>query len=449
MGGLSTSGSRDGQTAKDGSFRIVGCPPGSQSISAEAAGYAPANVVLALEPNLPPVTLTLRSGQTLRVRVFDTEGQPIPDARLWYDAFSSRVAGPNPQVTFLGRSDADGRIVWKHAPDQEMEFTCDEPNHISVDGLVLRPDGQEHLITLQQALVISGTVRDAQTGELVPRFTLGVGWPQRDRNGSLQPLWNDTAHFQPTFTGGEYRHTLNGPVVRGTTNHGYVFRFQAPGYAPFVSRVYGSGEGNITLNVDLQPVAQTLLTVYTPAGTSASWAQVAVLAPGDKVHLAGARFRAPQGSSWLIETDERGQFSLPGVDTIDRVVITHHEGFFECAAADLRLTQAVRLRPWAGIQGVWLETEGPVANCSVRLMSNLKQGFKWLVLERSTYQTFTDNNGNFSFSQVPPALLDVLTWQRPSNTNGISGASRMLTLETRSGITSNVSIGSTNQVLAQ
>ncbi|HXP61015.1 MAG TPA: sigma-70 family RNA polymerase sigma factor [Dongiaceae bacterium] len=449
VGGLSETGSRDAHSAADGTFRVAGCRPGTQLVTADAPGFAPAVVSLELEPNLPPVKLALGLGRTLRVRVVDASGQPVSRARLWYDPFGRRLQGPFPQVEFLQDSDAEGRVVWEHAPDQDLEFDCHASGYMRVADLVLHPDEQEHEITLPPSLVISGTVRDVDTGEMVPRFKLGVGWPEEARDGSPGTRWSTIDRFWPNFTGGEFRHSLEEPVIGGTTNRGYVFRFEAAGYAPFITRVYRADEGEVTLDIKLHRADETLVAVYTPAGRPANDAQIALLAPGSQLRLTPGGFSTlgSMGSTWLRKADAQGQFVLPKDDAVQRIAIAHPEGYLECPAHDLRQSRAIRLQPWAHVEGVWLEQGQPVANREISLDFSHKVEHA-LVLEHSAYRTKTDDHGHFAFPQVPAGLFDVMVWGESIGQHGGRTGWRALSVEARPGETNRVTLVAAGQASA-
>ena len=155
-------------------------------------------------------------------------------------------------MSFNPEADANGIVVWDHAPDQELTLHCIAKGYMRSSENAIRPDGQLHTITLAPALVISGAVRDADSGELLPRFRVGIGCPQPAADGSEQPWWSSIDRFWPIFTGGTFRHSMEEPVVGGTINRGYIFRFEAEGHAPLVTRVYRPDEGEVRLEVKLR-----------------------------------------------------------------------------------------------------------------------------------------------------------------------------------------------------
>ena len=424
VGRLAMTASRNAHSGRDGRFRVGGCPPGEQPITASAEGFGPAALSLNIEPDLAPVTLKLGAGQPLRVRVVDASGSPITGARLWYDAFGRRSDAPIPQIEFSRNSDSDGRIVWEHAPDRDLEFDCSAEGFMRASLVAIHPDGQEHTITLSPALTISGSVRDAGSGEPIPRFQMYIGLPERQPDGSVGPSWG--TGMSQTFGAGKFQQVLQAPVVTGRTNRGYILRFQAEGYEPFVTRVFRADEGQVQLDVKLSKAAETAIAIYTPAGHAAAYAQAALLAPGSNLRLVGSAFNANgmEGSPWLRTADAQGHFVLPTDPAVQTVALVHPEGFVQCAVADLRQAQSARLQAWGSVEGVWLKDGQPVAQRQVSLQFSSRKD-RSLQLDSATFRTLTDEEGHFAFAQVPAGQLDVLTWHPPSggqtNTAGSRG----------------------------
>ena len=200
----------------------------------------------------------------------------------------------------------------------------------------------------------------------------------------------------------------------GTVNRGYVFRFEAEGYAPFVTRAYRPDEGEVTLEIKLHKAEETLVGIYTPNGEPALNAQIGLLAPGSELSLAAGGFstQASFGPTWLRRADNRGQFILPTDDTVQRLAIAHPAGYVECDVAEMSKARSVQLKPWARVEGVWLEGGQPAGQREVSLEFNFKNRPLLLRLEYSAYRTTTDENGRFVFPQVPSGLLDVVAWTK-------------------------------------
>jgi hypothetical protein len=240
------------------------------------------------------------------------------------------------------------------------------------------------------------------------------------------------------------------PVVGGTINRGYVFRFEAEGHAPYVTRVYRPDEGEVRLDVKLQKAEETWVTVYTPKGDVAANVHIGLVAVGSPLELVPGGFstRASEGSTWLRKANAKGQFLLPADEAVEVVVLAHEEGYAESTMDGLRKARAIRLQPWARIEGSWQASGQPVVNgeLSLQLQSASKRHF---VLNTSSFKTTTDAAGRFVFPQVPPGLLNLFSWQPAANQPApgaqITRAGRVAArAETRPGETCQVSLGTTN-----
>ena len=266
VGHVGDSARRESKTQNDGTFSVPGCPPGKQLVSAEAPGYAATTVEADLAADAGPIRLTLQAGKTLRLRVVDKTGSPVSRAALWLDTFERGFIDsnhPKPvQVEYNAQTDREGRVVWTNAPDAELTFDAQASGFLRVDGVKIRPDGEEHIITMSPALVVHGAVYDADTGLRIPRFRIVQGWPEPNPvDGTTNAHWSTIGRFWLDFADGAYTNRFEEAVLGGTKNPGYMLKFIADGYAPFVSRAIGPDEGDVQLDVVLHRAVATVVTV--------------------------------------------------------------------------------------------------------------------------------------------------------------------------------------------
>jgi RNA polymerase sigma factor (sigma-70 family) len=451
VGMLAMTGSRDATTGPDGTFRILGCPLGMQPVTASADGFAPAVLAVELPTNRSPVELLLGQGQTLRLKLLDSGGKPIAGASAYYETYDRTKgiigAGDFAQVEFEGRSDSQGLIVWEHAPNQDLIFDIAAAGFMRTNDVRIHPDREEHTITLSRSFVLAGTVRDADTGELLPGFQLSIGCIRSLGDGSSQPMWSTIDRFSPRFKGGEFRHPLEEGVIGGGENPGYVFRFEANGYAPQTTRSYKADEGEIHVDIRLRKAAETLIAVYTPDGQPAVDAHVGLMVPGNQLRLIPGAFNTSNGevSPWLKKTDAEGHFLLPEDDSVPSIVIAHPQGFLRATVEEIRKNRSVRLQAWARIEGISKSLDEPVRQ--QRLSLRFKRDGKGAPLSPvdlmlgNFFDTQTDETGHFVFPQVPPGSLEIMSW-RPEPTSGGTGfiGSAVVSVETRTGETSQIAI---------
>jgi hypothetical protein len=254
---------RETQSGADGAFEAKGCQPGRTLVTAEAEGFSATTVQMELSSSSEPLRLTVQPGKVLRLRVVSQAGQPVAHADVWLDTLNALEPGAvRPEANFEKETDAEGGLVWSNAPGAEMEFTIVAGGYMRMDHFKVRPDAQEHIVTLSPGLVVSGTVRDAATGELIPRFRIITGWPQTNpvKNASnptilipsVQGSWPTLERYWVNYTGGKFRHVLEEPALYGPSNPGYMLKFDAEGYAALVSRVIAPDEGVVQMDVALR-----------------------------------------------------------------------------------------------------------------------------------------------------------------------------------------------------
>jgi hypothetical protein len=192
-------------------------------------------------------------------------------------------------------------------------------------------------------------------------------------------------------------------VIGGSTNRGYVFRFEAEGHKPFVTRAYQADEGEVRLDVLLQPAKDIVAFAYGVDGKAAGDAQVAVITPGTEVHLVPGGFAGDLGRAlaWLRRTGADGSFVVPEDDNIQRVVIASPGGYAEITVEDLRKARAVQLGAWSRINGILQSGGQPVPNSEVRLVWSSRLP----ALSYDAPSVRTDGQGRFAFVFVPPGSV--------------------------------------------
>ncbi len=265
-------------------LRNQGCAPGKALATAEAKTYAPSTIAIKIATNMNPVRIVLQLGKMLRLRVVNRAGEGIPKAAAWLNT-SSKIAlidlevpkAPLTQTDFSQELIPRAASFGKKRPDKELTFNFAAAGYMRVSDLKMRPDGEEHVVTLPPALKIVGTVQDAQSGALIPRFKIISGWPSH----SLEPVqpppqWKyDAKRFWLVFSDGRFEHNFEEPVISGPEETEFIFKFEAEGYAPFVTRVVNAKEETARFDVKLKRSAAMEITVLLPTGQPAPCTDVA------------------------------------------------------------------------------------------------------------------------------------------------------------------------------
>ncbi len=457
VGQLDVRGSRTGASRADGSFSLVGCTPGESLLTAKAKGFAPTTVRVNLSENSGAFRLTLQPGRILRLLVVNSAGKPVAGAMAAVNRFAVGPAGFNPgssapaQFDFQHRTDSRGEIEWDSAPDQPLTFDFLAPGYMRLNGVSIRPDGREHKITLTSALTIFGTVTDASNGQPIPKFRIITGWPEHDfttgkPNGAM---WSTLDRFYLNFSGGKFRHVFGEHVVGGAPNPGFIFKFDADGYAPFITRPVRDGEGSVRFDVALQPAKAIVVTVLAPDGQPAAKADIGLVSPGARLRLTEEGFShdfraSSQSSGSLRSTDASGQFSLPPDDSISQVVAASPDGFAKTTPAALASDPTIHLQPWGRLEGTYL-VAGHGAPDRQMLLQDGNAGFGLGSLDYTAfYKAMTDKDGRFVFPKVPPGkhTLYRLPQVHPVVLGGVGFMPLpVANVEVRSGDTTTVTVG--------
>ena len=169
-------------------------------------------------PNLPVVQEKMRSGTPVHA-------QDYPDLSV-------------AQVKFDEKTGPDGRLIWTNAPSGELIVSVSAHGFTLLRSAATRADGAEHLITLTQSTVVTGSVRDDSIGAAIPHFRVVLGWPE------IQPFFGQTnMHWIRNrayeFRDGTYSQELDRALIIGEDNPGYVLKFEATDYEPFVAHFPG------------------------------------------------------------------------------------------------------------------------------------------------------------------------------------------------------------------
>ena len=419
VGMLGEVHTREARTLADGSFVVAACEPGRKPVAAAAPGFAAVTLETDIHEDTPPLRLVLQRGKALRFRVVDQAGRPIAGAWFALETLGARFTGgsagtPVPQVEFSGRTDAEGRAVWEDAPDQDLSFALAKSGYMRRDEVRMRPAEQEHVVVLQPALTIAGTVSDAVTAKPIPKFRILCGWPQTFGD-QTRPRWSSLDRHRLTFGGGTFRHSLEEALIGDIPNPGYIFKFEAEGYAPYVTRVIRPDEGEVEFAVTLQPAESVTVSVILPDGRPAAHCEVGFVSPGADLTLRPGGLEGRSGGA-VVTTDATGRFRLPADDTVTMVVAAHPQGFAMAPPAALKTEPVLPLQPWARVEGrAW--SRGRPAPGREFLLAPASPGI-WpaFQFDHSNYRVTSDARGEFVFERVPPIelqLVELIPFETP------------------------------------
>jgi hypothetical protein len=417
IGPRGVTDSRETASAADGSFSLPGCKLGESSVTAMASGYAAKTMPIHVATGMQPVKLVLEPGIRLCIRVLNAAGKPIPKARVFLSlSHLNRMPSSSPdypQAEFAADADDNGRVEWSDAPDKEMVFGCQAAGFMEADCIKLRPDDQEHVITMKPALTISGSVVDASNSQPIRKFQIICGTPNADGN----PWWSQIDRFWIGFSSGQFKHTLAEPIVVASANPGYVFKFLAEGYVPVVTRAIKPDEGEVGLEIKMTPAIETEVMVLRTDGRPAIDFPVVFVSNGSRLVMShsGITRSGAEENFFSVKTDAKGCFKLPQDPSIQRVMVVCAEGVADLAPLVLRSTHTLQLQTWARLEGTYHVDGKPAAGRSVYCQLG-NAGFSMINSSLDALVEKVDNQGRFIFAKAPPGTNNLI-WLEP-----VSGA---------------------------
>ncbi len=230
---------REVKTRKGGVYQLLGCEPVRTSLVVTAAGRAPELREVAIERDMPSVDFKLKPGKTIRIRVLDAAGRPLPRTRIFFQSW--RGDSHRYELgTIHEYTDKNGIWEWKEAPSDAVICDICPPGGMTLGRETLIARDEEYVFRPPPALVISGRVIDAETKMPVKEFRVVPGWRARESHLS----WSEDESFGSK--NGAYRLKHQHP------RFAFLIKIEADGYLPATSRDIKADEGNVTINVELK-----------------------------------------------------------------------------------------------------------------------------------------------------------------------------------------------------
>lgn len=392
-----------------------------------------------------PIRLVLHPGKILRLRVVNSSGQPVAKAQVYYESFHragfDSDSPPNPQVEFQPRTDSAGRAVWTNAPDAEMSFAVEASGYQRKNDTLIRPDGEEHLITLDTAVNIHGAVTDASSGRPLPHFRVAVGWAELGISNQPSPQWGNIGRFWLDFANGAYQKRIEEYPLGGVTNRGYFLKFLATGYMPVVSRWIAPDESDVQVDAGLKPAVETQVLVYNPDGSVAANVDVGLASPDSGLLLASGGFyheNVHRAESLLI-TDSKGVFKLPADDSVQSVIVAGEAGYAEASPAALATNPMIHLQPWGRLEIINLDNHPP--RLGRRYLIQMDEHTHGAIsLDYDSFSLLTSAQDNFTFDRLPPGQRYLIALGHLA-AHAVFTGGRSVPFEIRSGETTTLTIG--------
>jgi hypothetical protein len=347
---------------------------------------------LNIEPDMGPVDFRMKPGGTVRIRVVDQRGNPVPKARIFFQRWRGMF-----QYFEFGHvnqyADDQGVWVWHEAPLDEFKADICPPGGMQIPLQSIIAREEEYVFRTTGPLVVSGNVIDAATGQRIQKFRVVPGgrYDQAD-----QMFWNREASF--IASDGHYE------IRRDRRESVNLIRVEADGYQAAVSRPIRSDEGTISIDFELQKGKDVVAKVVTPRNLPAVGAKVALGSVGSQIQIRNGEISDNGTYCPRAETDESGRFHFPAQDKDFQLVINHPSGFAHIKSkADWELTRIIHLEPWSRAEGTFRVGTTPAANVELELDVPRVDSFGQDVPRISSeHYATTGPDGRFVFDRVIP-----------------------------------------------
>jgi RNA polymerase sigma factor (sigma-70 family) len=374
------------ETGTEGSFVLRSLPAGANYVTFVADHFAPERIEVEVAANSSPLAVRLKAAGHLMVRVVDESGNPLSGVMVRLQAWRGHNT-----LDWGGTTDADGRIEWHSAPQDELDLAVLKEGYFYSRNNLLKADWTEHVITLHPQLTVFGTVTDAETGQPLEHFKVVPGTePEQWQRINVV-----------NGTNGQYR--LSFTERRAP----FLARFEAEGYESAVAEVPGQAGPEQTLNTALKRL--TLSTtirgvVLLPDGTPAAGVQVALCTGTKGVTLGWGRFLDNRPTALLVKADAAGRFQFALEPDAQALVSACEQGFTHQQLTFTNPTVALQLQPWGRIQGRLILRHPKAAASQITLMqlSGPHTAGRAVALDLQAFSTTTDEHGDFAFEEVPP-----------------------------------------------
>jgi hypothetical protein len=381
---------REARTGDDGMYRLVGCESLTAKLVVSAKGRATDMKEVRIDSEMDPVDFQMKPGGTVRIRVLDEQGNPIPRARIFFQ----RWRGAHAYFEFghvNQYADEEGVWKWNEAPLDEFEADICRPDGMDLASQPLISRDEEYVFRPPAALVVSGKVIDAETKEPVKVFQVLPGI----RSSESHMNWVQGERF--TATDGTYR-------IRRTHDYfAQLIRIEANGYQAALSRDIKSNEGNVSIDFELQKGQDVAATVLTPSGAPAAGAKIALGIAGSQISIMNGEIDGGSTYAERKDTDDSGQFRFPPQGMAFQLVIVHPAGYAHLKATPESMPTTIELEAWAKVEGTFRIGKNPMPNVPITINTvGLHSNGNDVPNIFTTYNATTGQDGRFIFERVIP-----------------------------------------------
>ena len=413
-------------TDDQGSFKFNNAKPGPMILTVQAAGFAPDLKEITVSKAMPPVEFRLQSGNTIKGRIVNALGNPVAGAFVAADTWRGHRS-----IEWRVNTDKEGRFQWNEAPSDEVLFDMGKRGFTCIRHYAMTPSKEDYLLTLHNALKISGKVVDAETGEPVKQFQVqsGIDW------GTDRPVSWDPRDMK-IFKNGIYEMIFDEP------QQGYLIQINAGGYQSAVSRRFKTEEGDIAFDFKLTKQDWPGGIIKLPDGTPVAGAKVILGTSSQPLFIENGR-NIQTSFSPFVETNAEGRFSFPPRTERYLLVVLHDRGCAEVSDKQLETSSLITLQPWGRMEGTLRIGSRPGNNENVAIWAESSSRTSGEPRAFYQWETTTDSNGHFALERLKAGSVKV--GRRIKTSDRRASSSYGASVEVKSGETAEVSIGGTGR----
>ena len=380
---------REATTNERGEYRLSGCKPEKVALIATARGHGPELQRVDVKPGVAPVDFILPEGRTIRVRMVDAKGEPVPKFRVFFQDWR----GDNNDYGLdkvLSYADEKGIWEWHEAPADAVVADICPPNGMQISEQRLVAREEEYVFNAKPPLSVKGKVIDKATRKPVPAFRVGVGIDL----GREEIFWSRRETFDGRDGAFSYRTVYPRPA--------YQFRIEAPGYAAADTRKLSPDEGAVELDVELEPAPDVAGVVLLPDGKPAVGATVVVGLAKTRIEFRGGELREDNSYCDRQKTGADGRFRFPSQSGRFELIVVHPAGSAWVTPAPGEPIDPIRLAPWARVEGIVKSGPRPLAKAKVTLLHSSEVYADDRPRVSWSYSGVSAEDGTFGWDRVLP-----------------------------------------------
>lgn len=354
-----------------------------KSFAVVAPSYAVASQKFVPAVDSNELNFVLEPGRIIRGRVVNKVGEPLGNVRV--------IRNRDDGIDWYMITADDGRFFWNGAPDSPQSFYFGVPGYVEIRERLLTPQDDDYEIVLDKPQIVKGTATDATTGLPIPVF-----FATRSQASTNRPIRDDFDEYE--FKNGRFEF----PVGNSAYN---MIRVRAPGYMTAHFKI--SADNKVT--AELQPARTLQGIVLDSQGRPIARVEVAAVPIDTRQPVRIGKGRLViDGTVDQTRSDESGRFKLSLSAESRGIVAVHPSGIAESSLAAFESTNALRLLPWARVEGTLVSNRIPLPNQEIAIQSGGLTPLDYRDFKRAT----TGQDGRFTFDLIPPRGL-LIHHQRP------------------------------------